>query len=345
LTFRRDHHESYRQYAAGALTTAIAVFVVHVTPFAFAAKPYQHFLVGNAADVTLPPPQAPSLVLMGASTDVDAAFEWMIQKAGGGNFVVIRAEGTDAYNSYIFAMGRVTSVETLIIPSREAANDPFVVGRVRGAEALFIAGGDQSDYVNYWEGSHVAAAIAELSAKNIPIGGTSAGLAIMGQYAFAALNGPINSAEALANPFHEVLTLSERFLSLPYLNNVITDARLGVNDRMGRLVSFLARIVGDSWSSSAHGIGIDEETALLVDNGKATKVGKGSVYFLQTISFPQVLEPEKPLTYRNIGVQRLTGTGSFDLINWSAHDGATVDYSISAINGVLTSTQAGGAIY
>jgi cyanophycinase len=316
-----------------------------ITPFAFASKPYQHFLVGNAADVTLPLPRAPSLILMGGSTDVDAAFQWMIQKAGGGNFVVIRAEGTDAYNPYIFAMGRVTSVETLIIPSREAANDPFVVGRIRGAEALFIAGGDQSDYVNYWKGTPVDAAIAELSAKNTPIGGTSAGLAIMGQYAFAALNGPISSAEALANPFHDALTLSEHFLSQPYMSNVITDARLGVSNRMGRLVSFLARIVGDRWSNSARGIGIDEETALLVDNGKATKVGNGSVYFLRTISFPQVLEPEKPLTYRNIGVQRLSGTGSFDLINWFGYDGTTVNYSISAINGVLSSTQVGNAIY
>ena len=75
-----------------------------------------------------------------------------------------------AYNLYILPMGRVTSVETLIIPSREAANDPFVVGRIRRAEALFIAGGDQSDYVNYWKGTRVDAAIAELSAKNTPIG-------------------------------------------------------------------------------------------------------------------------------------------------------------------------------
>jgi cyanophycinase len=58
-----------------------------------------------------------------------------------------------------------------------------------------------------------------------------------------------------------------------------------------------------------------------------------------------VLEPEKPLTYRNIGVQRLSGTGSFDLINWFGYDGSTVNYSISAINGVLSSTQFCNAIY
>ena len=94
-----------------------------------------------------------------------------------------------------------------------------------------------------------------------------------------------------------------------------------------------------------HGIGIDEETALLVYDGKATKVGKGSVYFLQTFSYPQVLEPKKPLTYRNIEVQRLSGAGSFDPINWSGDAGTTVNYSISAIKGALSSTQVGGAIY
>jgi hypothetical protein len=35
---------------------------------------------------------------MGGGTDVDAAFQWMCQRSGGGDFLVIRATGTDAYN-------------------------------------------------------------------------------------------------------------------------------------------------------------------------------------------------------------------------------------------------------
>jgi cyanophycinase-like exopeptidase len=113
---------------------------------------------------------------------------------------------------------------------------------------------------------------------------------------------------------------------------------------MGRLVAFLARIVNDGWTSTARGIGVDVETALLVENGQGTKVGIGSVYFLQTVGLPQVIAPKTPLTYENVGVQRLSGTGAFDLNNWAGY-GSTVNYSISAVKGVLVSKQPGGAVY
>ncbi|MFT3893393.1 MAG: cyanophycinase [Anaerolineales bacterium] len=119
---------------------------------------------------------------MGGGTDVDAAFQWMIGKSGGGDFVVIRVTGTDAYNPYIFDLGTVDLVETIIIKNRAAASDSFVVDKIRNAEALFIAGGDQSDYVNLWKGTPVEDAIHYLVTRNVPIGGTSAGLAVMGEF-------------------------------------------------------------------------------------------------------------------------------------------------------------------
>lgn len=54
--------------------------------------------------------------------------------------------------------------------------------------------------------------------------------------------------------------------------------------------------------------------------------------------------PKTPLTYQNIGVQRLSGTGRFDLNNWSG-DGSTVNDAIPAVKGTRTSTQSGGAVY
>lgn len=312
---------------------------------AFAGKPYQHYLVGDPADVLVQPRTSPSLVLMGGGPDVDDAFKWMINRSGGGNFVVIRSRGTDAYNPYIYAMGGASSVETLVIPSRDAANDPFVIARIRGAEALFIAGGDQSDYINYWQGTPVQAEVQNLASRNVPIGGTSAGLAVLGQFAFTAMRGTITSDAALSNPYDKTLTLGRDFLALPDMNSLITDAHLDTRDRMGRLVTFLARIVNDGWASMARGIGVDVETALLVGNGIASRAGLGSAYFLQTVGVPQVCAPKTPLTYRNLGVQRMSGSGTFDLRNWASYDSGTVNYSISAINGVLSSTQPGGAIY
>lgn len=311
---------------------------------AFAGKPYQHFVTGDGSNVVLPKPAYPALVLMGGGPDVDAAFKWMIQKSGGGNFVVIRATGTDAYNPYIYAMGGVRSVETLIIPSRTAASDPFVLERVRNAEAVFIAGGDQSDYMRYWKDTPLDTALQELANRNIPIGGTSAGLAVMGQFIYTGENQSVTSPEALANPYSKNVTLGRDFLTLPTMGRVITDSHLDTRDRIGRLVAFLGRIVQDGWSGTARGLGVDVETALLVENGQAQRVGLGSVYFLQTVGLPQVCAPKTPLTYRNVGVQRLSGTGTFDLNNWAGY-GSTTNYAISAVQGILSSTQPGGSVY
>ncbi len=205
---------SFKQILARLSAVLVLLMAFGVPQAAFAVKPYKYFIVGNPADVVLARPGRPSLVLMGGGPDVDDAFKWMISKSGGGNFVVIRTRGTDAYNPYIYAMGGASSVETIITPNRDAANDPFVISRIKGADALFIAGGDQSDYINYWQGTQVEAAIHELARKNVPIGGTSAGLSVMGQYAFTALNGTITSPTALSNPYDKTLTLGARLSHL-----------------------------------------------------------------------------------------------------------------------------------
>src|SRR5688500_13912301 len=115
---------------------------------------FKSFIVGNPADA---PPSAnlsPGLVLMGGGTDVDEAFQWMCQRAGGGDFLVIRTSGTDAYNPYIQELcPQMDSVETIIITSITGANSAYVSSHIQNAEALWIAGGDQSTYVALWRGT------------------------------------------------------------------------------------------------------------------------------------------------------------------------------------------------
>src|SRR5581483_6810491 len=179
--------------------------------------------------------------------------------------VVIRASGTDAYNPYIYGLGKVNSVETIVFKSRAAAGDPFVLDKIRHAEALFIAGGDQSNYLKYWQGTPVAAAINDLAARHVPIGGTSAGLAILGEFSFSAREDTILSAQALADPFDKRLTLDRDFLRLATMKGIITDSHFVKRDRMGRLVTFLARLIEDGWTKLARAVCIDEQTALLVE--------------------------------------------------------------------------------
>jgi|SRR5712692_1396026 len=133
----------------------------------FAAKQYSYFRVGNPNDISTS--TTPGTVLMGGGTDVDAAFQWMCQRSGGGDFLVIRATGTDAYNPYIQTLcPNENSIATLIIPNLSAANDPFVANAIQKAEALWIAGGDQSDYINFWKGTAVETQLNNLIARGAP---------------------------------------------------------------------------------------------------------------------------------------------------------------------------------
>ena len=79
------------------------ILICLIAPSLYAAKRpgFQSFVVGNAADAPPAATLSPGLVLMGGGTDVDAAFQFMCQRAGGGDFLVIRTTGTDAYNPYI----------------------------------------------------------------------------------------------------------------------------------------------------------------------------------------------------------------------------------------------------
>ena len=146
---------------------------------------------------------------MGGGTDVDAAFQWMCQRAGGGDFVVIRTTGTDAYNPYIQQLcPQMDSVETIIITSITGANSAYVSSHIQNAEALWIAGGDQSTYVNLWRGTAVQTGVNFLlNSKLAPVGGTSAGLAVLSQFIYTGALGSVTSSQALANPFHRYVTL------------------------------------------------------------------------------------------------------------------------------------------
>ena len=307
---------------------------------------FTSFIVGNPADAQPSQTLSPGLVLMGGGTDVDAAFQWMCQRAGGGDFVVIRTTGTDAYNPYIQQLcPQMDSVETIIITSVTGANSTYVSSHIQNAEALWIAGGDQSTYVDLWRGTAVQTGVNFLlNSKLAPVGGTSAGLAVLSQFIYTGALGSVTSSQALANPFHRYVTLDRDLFQSSLGVNKLYDSHFVTRDRMGRSLVFLARIVNNGWAAQPRAIGIDEETALLVlPTGAATMVGVGAAYFLQAPGPAQVLADKTPLTYLNIGVYKLPQGGTFNLSSWTGTGG--VAYTLNVNNGSLTSTQAGGSIY
>ena len=325
----------------------VALCVLFLVPRADAGHGYSYFVVGNPADVVTP--TSGLLVLQGGGTDVDENFVRMGARAGGGDFVVIRASGTDAYNPYIYGLCGCDSVATIVFKNRGAAFEPFVIDQIRNAEALFIAGGDQSDYVTFWKNTPVEDAINYVAAKPAPVGGTSAGMAVMSEFIYSAMtSSSLTSAEGLADPFHRDLTLDRDFLTLPRLGGLITDQHLQERDRMGRTVAFLARLVTDGWTSVGRAIAADRETALHVDpsDGSAEVLSTPThpspyVYFLRTPGPPEVCQPGTPLTFRNVSVYRIGPGGRFDIPRWRGTGG--IAYTLSAEAGVLTSSR--GEVY
>jgi cyanophycinase-like exopeptidase len=276
---------------------------------------------------------------MGGGEDLDEAFQWLCDRAGGGDFLVLRATGTDAYNPYIQKLcPKLNSVATLVIPSREAAQDTEVALKISEASALFISGGDQANYINFW---------------GVPLGGTSAGLAVMGEFAYSAQRDKpddpdLTSKLAIADPFGPRVTLVHGFLRISILEKVITDTHFAKRDRMGRLLVFLSRINPDCKDSAANdtrirGIGVEERAAVLVEpDGRSLVVGHGDAYFIDASDSSGPLCAKAPTMFGPYGVQKVAPGHLFDLDAWT---GDRVKYRLSIKDGVVRSTQAGGAVY
>jgi cyanophycinase len=329
------------QFLISLLTLWLAATLAH-------AGSYQYFRTGNKNDVQTIP--AAGTAMMGGGTDLDEAFRWLCQKGNGGDFLILRAAGNEDYDPYVNGLCKLNSVATLIISDQQAAQDPAVAEIIRHAEVIFIAGGDQAHYIRAWKGTPVEDAINADIAAGKPIGGTSAGLAVLGEFAYGALGdtpdgNDLASSDVLPNPYFDRVTLIRGFLKVPHLENLLTDSHFRKRDRMGRTLGFLARIMQDGWSKSPREIAIDEKSAVLFEaDGKGAVVGNGKgAYFIRPTVSPEICESRKPLTFRNVGVYRVPTGGHFNLLSWSGDGGSA--YFLSVENGRIDSTQTNRAIY
>jgi cyanophycinase len=294
-----------------------------------------NYVTGNDADANVTP-QGPGLILMGGGSDVDDVFHWAKQKMAGGDIVVLRTSGADGYNDYLYKdIGQVDSVETLLVTTKELANDPYVIWKIRHAESIFLAGGDQATYLTAWKDQGVEIALGDAWARGAVIGGTSAGCAVLGEFMFAAYNDTVYSEEALLDPYNMYMTMERGFLSFPPLASTITDSHFAARDRMGRLATFLGRLITDGWADVANvrGLGIDEQTALVIENdGMGTVMGTGAVYVVEATKAPSICQSGVPLEFSDLTYRKLIAG---DKITLPAGDSAVPASSLSAGNGGL----------
>jgi cyanophycinase len=308
------------------------------------------YVAGDAADIRTT--TQPGLALVGGGSRSNEAYAWLIGRSGGGDFVLLTTtDYTDSEDEQFYremrALGPFDSLATLTVNSRDKADSDLAVQTVRNAELLFIDGGDQRQYYDFWHGTRLEEAIRVLlTDKRIPVGGTSAGMAVLAGWAYLPIHAGATSAEALADPY-DARTEEVRgdFLAPALMEGILTDTHWSERNRCGRTVAFLARLIQDGRSDAAQAraVACDEGTAVCIDGeGKARVFGilnrNDFAYFIRGRTAPDRCRAGETLDWRNgVSAYRVRGTPDganvFDLSAWSGSGGS--EFILSASDGVL----------
>ena len=244
----------------------------------------------------------------------DGPYGWMVEKANFGKIINIDVdEASSWYPGYFKYLGASSSSHALQIPDRATANSDNIYNELKSASGIFIEGGDQWDYVNTWKDTKVQQAIQEVFQAGGVIGGTSAGLAVLGEIVFDAKYGSARPEKAVYDAYIPQIHFEDQFLCL--LPGILTDSHFTQRGRLGRLVTMLARWMQDHPDSDILGLGIDEKTAICIDPDLTGRVfGKASVTVLYKTPDSQIYCPVGRAPYfTNIGYDQLIHGCIYDL--------------------------------
>jgi len=237
--------------------------------------------------------------------------------------------------------------------ARAMSEDWFVLSVIQKAEGIFFGGGDQSRYIDCWSGSSVATSIANnYETKNIVIGGSSAGMHILGDWDYSARfqGGGMDSANAQNDPNESVnpkITLDSSFIKPSLLANTMTDTHFQERNRMGRLVTLLANAYVRTDNFFSRGIAANENTALaILPDGTAKVLGATNIYFVKLTEAP-TMDSNNPsligaaLQIYNVIVKRVNSQdGLFSIEDiWSDDDETGFKYSLDYYGGYPSSSQ------
>jgi cyanophycinase len=151
----------------------------------------------------------------------------------------------------------------LHLQSRQDANSEDHIKEIKDATGIFMTGGDQKRLLAIIGGTALDAEMhAALKLRGACIGGTSAGASAMSGHMLA-------TGRAELHPEKGSVSLGA---GLGFLHRVVVDQHFSERQRLSRLLSVVAQ------NPYLQGIGIDEDTALVVERGVGIEVlGEGAV--------------------------------------------------------------------
>lgn len=214
-----------------------------------------------------------TLIIIGGKEDKEddpRILEEVVKKVGSGKLciaTVASAVGDELWECYrqVFHRLGVKKISHLSMIERHEPVDHKALKIVKDADAIFFTGGDQLKITSELGGTVVAEAMQDLYTKGGLIAGTSAGAAVMSETML--VSGP----GATSVKVRSELRMAP---GLGFVKDMIIDQHFAERGRISRLISAV------SHNPKYLGVGIDENTAIVVEGRHFRVLGDGSVYVL-----------------------------------------------------------------
>ena len=211
-------------------------------------------------------------------------------------------EVTDAYTEVFTRLG-AGGLDVVNPATRADAHSPASVAAIDAASGIFMSGGSQLRLSQLLPGTPVGDALHRAHERGAVVGGTSAGASIMSDFM-------ISMGDEGVTPRQRA---SQITAWLGLIRGVVVDQHFDQRARYGRLMSVIA--------TSPHllGIGIDEDTAVIVEDLKRFTVqGRGAVFVVDcrsAVTDAPDAAPGAPVLVSGATVHTLPAGSTFDLVN------------------------------
>ena len=211
------------------------------------------------------------LVIIGGAEDKEGDCKILrefVRRAGGVNArIVVMTVATElpreVGDNYIKVFERLGVADVRIVDTvqREDATSSSYLEAIEKATGVFFTGGNQARITSVLKDTEIDKLLHKRLSEGIVIGGTSAGAAMMPDMM-------IVEGDSETNPRIEVVEMEPGMAFLP---GVVIDQHFAQRGRIGRLLSAVAQ------QPVVLGFGIDENTAVVVNNNQLEVIGEGAV--------------------------------------------------------------------
>ena len=252
-----------------------------------------------------------TLMLIGGHEDRDpkglrTILREFVRRANGGKIVLatVASHKPEGYfDEYEAALADLApgSLTELYVEERSQATDPAKLAALDGAAAIFFSGGDQLRITSQIGDTAIEEKVCSLYQRGGLVAGTSAGAAVMSEMMLVKGSG---------KETHRIGDL-HMAPGLGLIKDVIIDQHFAERGRMGRLLGAVAH------NPRVLGLGLDEDTAVVVEGNAFEVLGSGGVYVVDGtgVSYCNVAEAEQEsaLSMHNVRVHVLSDGDRFNL--------------------------------